>query len=235
MTQPWMKFSMSDWCGDRALHSCSLAARGLWMEMLAIMSEATPRGSLLINGRQVDMRSLANCAAADRKETERLFRELDESGVFSRDEDGTIFSRRMRRDEEKAELNRTRGADGGNPDIRRGTVPKDKRVRPFRRSDAPEKTRRIFDRERGSCHWCGAALMFRWSGQGDMPANVFHVDHVIAVCDGGTNDEANLVAACAACNHKRARDTKPRLVSEHDPTAMPTLMSDYIPTLKQRS
>lgn len=213
MTQPWIKFSMSNWCGDRALHSCSLAARGLWMEMLAIMHEAKPLGSLLIGSAQVNLDDLARSAGAERKEVDRLLKELEAKSVFSRDPDGTIFSRRIRRDEERAERNAERGETGGNPDIRRGTVPKDQRVRPFRRSDAPEKTRRIFDRERGLCHWCGTGLLFKWNGQGEMPPNVFHVDHVIAVCDGGTNDETNLVAACAVCNHKRARDIKPKLVS----------------------
>jgi len=184
------------------------------MEMLAIMGEANPRGSLLMGASHASLDDLARSAGAERKEVERLMKELEAKSVFSRDPDGTIFNRRMRRDEVKDELNRTRGAEGGNPDIRRGTVPKDQRVRPFRRSDAPEKTKRIFDRERGKCHWCGIGLLFRWEGEGDMPANQFHVDHVIAVCDGGTNDEDNLVASCAACNHKRARDAKPRLVSE---------------------
>jgi hypothetical protein len=33
----------------------------------------------------------------------------------------------------------------------------------------------------------------------------FHVDHYRAIRDGGTNDESNLVPACAECNHARAR------------------------------
>ena len=118
MTQPWMKFSMSDWCGDRALHSCSLSARGLWMEMLAIMSEATPRGSLLIGGAQVNMDDLARSAGAERKEVEKLLKELEAKSVFSRDPDGTIFNRRIRRDEAKAEWDKANGKRGGNPSLK---------------------------------------------------------------------------------------------------------------------
>jgi hypothetical protein len=33
----------------------------------------------------------------------------------------------------------------------------------------------------------------------------FHVDHYRAIRDGGTNDESNLVPACAECNHARDR------------------------------
>ena len=53
MSVAWFKFYPSDWRADPALRMCSIAARGLWMEMLCVMHEATPRGSLLINGKRV--------------------------------------------------------------------------------------------------------------------------------------------------------------------------------------
>jgi hypothetical protein len=45
-----MKFYPSDWRSDPMLRLCSLAARGLWMEMMCLMHEAEPYGSLLVNG-----------------------------------------------------------------------------------------------------------------------------------------------------------------------------------------
>jgi len=51
MKQPWLKFFPSDWRADPALRMCSLAARGLWIEMLCLMHEARPHGSLLVNGK----------------------------------------------------------------------------------------------------------------------------------------------------------------------------------------
>ena len=50
-----------------------------------------------------------------------------------------------------------------------------------------EKTREIiFSRDNYICRYCGALAE--------------HIDHVIPVCKGGTNDLDNLVAACASCN-----------------------------------
>ena len=42
MSQPWIKFYPRDWRGDQALRVVSLAARGLWIEMLSIMHEGQP-------------------------------------------------------------------------------------------------------------------------------------------------------------------------------------------------
>lgn len=210
MSAPWLKFYPSDWRSDPALRMCSMGARGLWMEMLCVMHEATPRGFLLINGKALtvgQMAALAGCPAAD---AVSYLAELTEQGVLSRDGDGRIYSRRMKSDTEKEAKSRQNGLDGGNPYIRRGTVPKEQRVRPYRRSDAPQKTQRIFDKSNGRCHWCAVELTTAWS---EGATNFFHVDHLLPVCDGGTNDEGNLVAACADCNHKRARLS--------DPTASP--------------
>jgi len=126
MSQPWFKFFPSDWCGDRALRACSLGARGLWMEMLAIMSEASPRGSLMINGRPIEIQQLAACAGASNKEVARYLQELEVAGVFSRDPDGTVYSRRMRRDEARAERDKLNGKRGGNPSLKGADKPSDK-------------------------------------------------------------------------------------------------------------
>ena len=118
--QPWLKFFPADWRGDITLGTCSLAARGLWMEMLCIMTEASPRGSLVGNdGDPFSTKRLAAVARSTVKDVERLLAELEKEGVFSRDPEGTIFSRRMRRDVEKAEKDRTNGGAGGNPSLLR--------------------------------------------------------------------------------------------------------------------
>lgn len=198
---PWFKFYPANWLGEEKLGLCSLAARGLWIEMICIMQKAEPRGALVVNGKPLNPKQLAGLIKnTNLKQIQALLSELEEAGVFSRDDDGTIYSRRIRSDEEKAAQDKENGGYGGNPNIRRGTVPKDERVRPFKRTDSPEKAQRIFNRDSGRCHWCRADLLF--SGKGGEP-NLFHVDHILAVCDGGGNDEENLVAACAACNHGR--------------------------------
>jgi hypothetical protein len=118
MKQPWLKFFPSDWRADPALRMCSLAARGLWIEMLCLMHEARPHGSLLVNAKPVTPARLANLVGGSVKEVEGYLVELEEAGVFSRDADGVLFSRRMRRDEQKAAVNRANGRAGGNPSLK---------------------------------------------------------------------------------------------------------------------
>ena len=102
---------------------CSLAARGLWIEMLCLMHEARPHGSLLVNGKPVTAAQLASLVGAGVAEVEGFLAELEEAGVFSRDADGALYSRRMRRDEERAAVNRVNGRAGGNPSLKAGVNP----------------------------------------------------------------------------------------------------------------
>jgi hypothetical protein len=115
---PWMKFYPADWRADPALRSCTIAARGLWIEMLAIMHEAEPYGSLLIKTRRVDKKQLSGLANVPEKECTVLLLELEGMGVFERDDDGTIYSRRMRRDAAKKEKAVEDGKRGGNPTLK---------------------------------------------------------------------------------------------------------------------
>ena len=116
--QPWLKFYPADWRQDPALRMCSLAARGLWIEMLCLMWQADPCGSLLVNGKQVTPRQLAPLVGTSPKDAEVLVDELAEAGVFSRDEDGAIYSRRMRKDVDKANRDKANGKGGGNPRLK---------------------------------------------------------------------------------------------------------------------
>lgn len=144
MAGPWIKFYPSDWRADPALRMCSVAARGLWMEMLCVMHEANPRGSLVINGAPLSDRQLASIAGASPKETTSLLAELEAAGVFSRD-NGVIYSRRMRRDDEKAERDKANGKAGGNPNLKGGVNPQDKAQKPEARDQKPEKKKDAAD------------------------------------------------------------------------------------------
>ena len=68
-------------------------------------------------------------------------------------------------------------------------APRQKRV------NLPQKLRlKIFERDKKVCRHCLARIGFqhRW-----------HVDHVVPVSKGGTNEEANLQLLCEACNMKK--------------------------------
>jgi hypothetical protein len=118
-TNPWLKFYPTDWRGDAALRSVSFAARGLWMDMLTLMHEAEPYGHLIVNGRAPAISRLARMLGGGLEEVTQLLDELEEEGVFSRTEDGTIYSRRMVRDYAKAARDKANGGTGGNPNIKR--------------------------------------------------------------------------------------------------------------------
>jgi hypothetical protein len=121
-----MKFYPADWRADAMLRLCSIGARGLWAEMMCIMHDAERYGSLLVNGRRIDKKQLAGLAGVSEKECTTLLFELEGNGVFSRDDDGTIYSRRMRRDFEKAIKDKENGKVGGNPRLKGGVNPQDK-------------------------------------------------------------------------------------------------------------
>jgi hypothetical protein len=48
----------------------------------------------------------------------------------------------------------------------------------------------IFKRDGFRCGYCGRTP----------PAVILHIDHILAVSDGGSNDASNLVTACIDCN-----------------------------------
>lgn len=111
------KFFWSDWRSDPGLRSCSLAARGLWMDLLAIAAEAQPTGYVLVNGRTLSTTDLARLTGAPEADVQTALAELDAAGVFSRDGRGRIYSRRMVRDAKIAKINRKNGLKGGNPSL----------------------------------------------------------------------------------------------------------------------
>lgn len=106
MSNPWIKFYPRDWRGDQALRAVSVAARGLWMEMLCIMHEASPYGHLVLGGLAVSNGVLARMSGLGADECGELIAELESAGVSSRTRKGVIYSRRMIKDRSRAEKGR---------------------------------------------------------------------------------------------------------------------------------
>lgn len=105
MSRPWMKFYPADW-RDARLRSCSLAARGLWIDLMSYMHEAEPYGHLLIADKAPSIIEIALQLARPVNEVRKAFGELEAAGVFSKTDSGMIFSRRMVRDNERSEEGR---------------------------------------------------------------------------------------------------------------------------------
>lgn len=117
MSDPWLKFYPTDWRSDPALRMCSMAARGLWIEMIALMHEAVPYGHLLVAGRSPTEAQLAVLVGAPSDQISDMIGELDAAGVFSRTREGVIYSRKMTRTAKKAAIARKNGKNGGNPSL----------------------------------------------------------------------------------------------------------------------
>ena len=110
---PAIMFYTGDWLKDPAVRCCSLKARGLWIDMLCLMYESPIRGHLsLASGKPVDATKLARMVGGGVKEVEELLDELYECGVFSKSDDGIIFSRRMVQDEIVREQKSRAGSTG---------------------------------------------------------------------------------------------------------------------------
>jgi len=115
MKRPSFQFYPSDWLRDTALRTCSCEARGLWMDMICFMHEGNPYGYLKVNRKVILPANLAVMVGVNLQDAERLLAELEECGVFERDEDGCIFSKRMVRDESLRNARAQGGKLGGNP------------------------------------------------------------------------------------------------------------------------
>lgn len=106
MARPWVKWYFDDWRSDPRLRMCSLSARGLWADILSYMHEGEPYGHFTIDGRVPELPDIARLTGASVKDVRLAYAELERHGVFSRDEKGIPFSRRLVRDREISDLGR---------------------------------------------------------------------------------------------------------------------------------
>lgn len=105
----------SDWMSDAGIRLSSLAARGLWKDLLCIAAANKEKdyGFVLINNKKPTPEIMARLVGSTVKEIKPLLAELEQNGVFSRDRRGVIYCRRMVR----SQRNRMNGRLGGNPNL----------------------------------------------------------------------------------------------------------------------
>lgn len=115
MKRPAFQFYPGDWLRSTDLRSCSVGARGLWIDMICLMHEGIPYGYLKAGDKVILPNNLARMVGATLKAVESWLIELKDSGVYSIDLDGCIFSRRMVKDEQTRIARASGGALGGNP------------------------------------------------------------------------------------------------------------------------
>ncbi len=110
---PAIQFYTGDWLKDEGVNLSSLAAQGLWINMLCYMNASPVRGTLAkANGEAMTVEDLAHLVRISVKDCQALLDELTRNNVPSLDLNGSIpmyTSRRMLADERV----RQRCAEGG--------------------------------------------------------------------------------------------------------------------------
>lgn len=117
MKRPSFQFYPADWRKDAALQSCSLAAQGLWINLMCIAHECEPYGHLTINGSPMAPAQIGRLVGLQKKECEALIAELRDALVCDFTDGGVMFSRRMVRDERLRNTRAECGRLGGNPSL----------------------------------------------------------------------------------------------------------------------
>jgi hypothetical protein len=113
--RPSFQFYPGDWLRSTDLRSCSIGARGMWIDMICLMHEGNPYGYLKVNHKVIQPVNLSRMLGLTLLEAEGYLKELEDTGVCSKDEQGCYYSRRMIKDEQTRNKRATAGARGGNP------------------------------------------------------------------------------------------------------------------------
>jgi uncharacterized protein YdaU (DUF1376 family) len=115
---PHIQFYVGDWRRDVGIQSLSYHYRGIWFELLMLMHCSEQRGKLVLGTRPMSDDSIARLLGLSHGEWTKARQVLVESAVASRDSDGTLYCRRMVREEEirqsKIEAGRKGGLNRGN-------------------------------------------------------------------------------------------------------------------------
>lgn len=92
--------------------------------MLCVMHRSSDYGRLSRNGKPIDAAGLSGLIGGSQEEIKPLLDELEQEKVFSRDDAGVIFSRRMVRDHRIRETRKRTGSLGGNPALKKSAKKK---------------------------------------------------------------------------------------------------------------
>lgn len=118
---PSFQFYPSDWLTDTALRACSIEARGFFIDLICLMHQGSPYGTLsLPNGKKLDPKTIKKILNFDQKESKKfpkLIQELVENGVIKESKNGLFYSSRMVEDERVRKARAESGKLGGNPNL----------------------------------------------------------------------------------------------------------------------
>jgi hypothetical protein len=111
---PYFPFYIGDWRKATDVQALPFATKAIWFEILCYMWESTERGYLTVNGKPIEMESLARMLGIDKVLLEQNVKCILDFGVASiRESDGAIYSRKMVRDQEIRIIRQKAGSLGG--------------------------------------------------------------------------------------------------------------------------
>lgn len=99
--RPSFQFYPDDWMSDAELRMCPSSDRGLWIDMLCIMWKAPRRGYLEANGNPIPPEGLSRIVGEPPSSVKQSLSRMEAAGVYSKADCGTIYCRRMVRDEKQ--------------------------------------------------------------------------------------------------------------------------------------
>lgn len=126
----WEKLYPRKWQSDAALRACNANARGVWMELICIMYQSSPKGYLCQPNRITDRLTdsvILRLSGLLENEYRDGIEELERNGVFSRTEHGVVYCRHIVEESRKSAINAENGALGGNPRLIGGLTEPDNR------------------------------------------------------------------------------------------------------------
>ena len=122
MKRPAFQFYPGDWLRSTDLRSCSVGARGLWIDMICLMHEGCPYGYLRVGSKDISEDILARITGCSATDCHIWLKELFDAGVYGLD-GTTIYSRRMLRDERTRNARSVAGVKSlNNPNVPRPRI-----------------------------------------------------------------------------------------------------------------
>jgi hypothetical protein len=120
-TIPSFQFYPNDWLGDMNLRMCSVATRGVWIDLLCIMHKSKKYGYLVQkeSGKWSNMspKTIQKLTGMTRKRIVNGLRELSKNDVIKYDDDGLMYSKRLVKDHRLRQIRMEVGKLGGNPNL----------------------------------------------------------------------------------------------------------------------
>jgi hypothetical protein len=124
--RPWFKFDADAWFGDPDLRLCSIGAKGLLADLMALAHNGNPYGYITNGNRALEIQDIARLENLDLETLGDLMWELQEHTRIIHDEHGYGVPR-MIRDGQQREQQTMFGAEGGNPAVMKAAANEHKR------------------------------------------------------------------------------------------------------------